>query len=353
MSALQITNGKIAEFYFENKISKCYFDNKLKQGVKMASKIGSGVPFGALYTDGDNRHNLNEPAVLASIKEQAGAVACLITSKNLLKRQDGQFICDQRTTLESQGWQAATAFKKEPLVGFGTAFLVSSKLVLTAGHCADESTIGETRLVFNLTLQRAKSPIPGEQIYRIKGIIAKSLNNLGDYALLEIDREVVGVKPLTLDLSSTPKDVYMLGHPYGLPLKYTKNGAIKSLTAKQFEAALDAFEGNSGSPVFDQITKKVVGILVAGNPDYEASSTGTRDRHYTDSKSGYEKIQRISALPQTCLDRISGKKAAAAPVQRHIPKEAFITHQAKPKHQLLIEEPEDESESISDPGCCG
>jgi hypothetical protein len=40
-------------------------------------------------------------------------------------------------------------------------------------------------------------------------------------------------------------------------------------------AAIDAFGGNSGSPVFSMRTKKVIGIVTNGMPDYVWNKSGT------------------------------------------------------------------------------
>jgi len=58
-------------------------------------------------------------------------------------------------------------------------------------------------------------------------------------------------------------EVYMIGHPSGLPQKVAVNASVRSLEgAAYFYTSLDAFQGNSGSPVFDRNTGEVIGILV-------------------------------------------------------------------------------------------
>jgi V8-like Glu-specific endopeptidase len=47
-------------------------------------------------------------------------------------------------------------------------------------------------------------------------------------------------------------NLYMLGLPYGLPVKFVGNGSVQRNTQKDFlESNLDAFGGNSGSPTFN------------------------------------------------------------------------------------------------------
>lgn len=56
----------------------------------------------------------------------------------------------------------------------------------------------------------------------------------------------------------------------GLPMKVALNASMQGNTNPQFfYTSLDAFQGNSGSPVFQLDTHKVVGILVSGEIDYK------------------------------------------------------------------------------------
>ncbi len=65
----------------------------------------------------------------------------------------------------------------------------------------------------------------------------------------------------------------MLGHPWGLPLKIAGGGKVVKNEHSEsrffFEAMLDTFSGNSGSPVLNEATLEVEGILVVGFGEYE------------------------------------------------------------------------------------
>jgi hypothetical protein len=94
----------------------------------------------------------------------------------------------------------------------------------------------------------------------------------------------------------------MLGHPTGLPLKFTSNGSLISVKEDCFESKLDAFAGNSGSAVFDHISGEVIGILCKGQKDYELTdnykNTGTSriQTYYVKNWGGYESCQRIDRI---------------------------------------------------------
>ena len=79
--------------------------------------------------------------------------------------------------------------------------------------------------------------------------------------------------------------VAVIGHPSGLPVKIASEANVIQTTgvmqnedgdlvpvASQFVTNLDTFGGNSGSPVINTDSYKVVGILVGGDQDYVQST---------------------------------------------------------------------------------
>lgn len=59
-----------------------------------------------------------------------------------------------------------------------------------------------------------------------------------------------------------------------MPLKYAPNAHVHDDTNDaSFVADLDTFGGNSGSGVYDQASKKLVGILVQGEVDFVLDKT--------------------------------------------------------------------------------
>ncbi|MCP4151268.1 MAG: trypsin-like peptidase domain-containing protein, partial [bacterium] len=59
--------------------------------------------------------------------------------------------------------------------------------------------------------------------------------------------------------------VYVIGHPVGLPLKYSPGAKVSDTRAAYFSADLDIYSCNSGSPVFNSTDHTVVGIVVRGD----------------------------------------------------------------------------------------
>jgi hypothetical protein len=125
----------------------------------------------------------------------------------------------------------------------------------------------------------------------------------GDWALLKIDEEVPDLlRPLDLNeeksLPAEDQNLFMIGHHCGLPLRVATKGKILSTTDTIFRTNLDAFIGNSGSPVFNGSTWKVEGILIRGGEDFKQVDTGNGKEWFVvpeipDGDDG-EKVGKIS-----------------------------------------------------------
>ena len=83
------------------------------------------------------------------------------------------------------------------------------------------------------------------------------------------DQAVTDRTPFTLSTGSlnSHEALSMIGYPLGFPTQVATNGYIlfNDATRDSFFTNLDAFEGNSGSPVLNA-KNEVVGILVGGTP---------------------------------------------------------------------------------------
>lgn len=162
-----------------------------------------------------------------------------------------------------------------------SGFLVAPDLLLTAGHCVRDKFICErNRWVFGFEEKASETlSIPKDNLYSCKKILEgkQDSGTYIDYALIQLDRPVVGRRPLKLKQEgnvSCKDELMVVGHPYGLPLIFARNGYAHCDKIKRhnFYASLDSFAGNSGSPVINLDSGEVEGILTTGRDDYELDS---------------------------------------------------------------------------------
>lgn len=194
-----------------------------------------------------------------------------------------------------------TRFEDQPIGAFCSGFLVGDDIIVTAGHCVEQFINNPDKIVFVFDYKMtskdiAKTVIPQDDVYFGKEIISWKLENRGDdYAIVRLDRPVVNRDPLTVSREKVGwrDSVYMLGHPSGLPMKYTDNAKVtKNWPTEYFEADLDAFGGNSGSAVFND-DGEVVGILVRGWSDFTRNNRkGCNECRVILSTTEHEEITR-------------------------------------------------------------
>jgi V8-like Glu-specific endopeptidase len=168
-------------------------------------------------------------------------------------------------------------FSHQPLASVCSGFLVADNIIATAGHCMTSfNDCANFKWVFNYKVsdknQTAVS-VDVKDVYSCSRIIKQGLANNVDFALIQLDRPLFGkaVKIAKAEPSiGTP--LVMIGHPSGLPQKISDKARVMSLRPNGFATDLDAFQGNSGSAVFNALTGELLGILVNGNEDYRYNS---------------------------------------------------------------------------------
>jgi hypothetical protein len=209
------------------------------------------------------------------IKKNADSIAAIFLEDNLLNKEKGF------STLRVKNYGAVfNLCREEPFynqpISAGrlcTGFLVKDDVIATAGHCADENNVTKLRFVFGFKMLGLSTPvtwIPHENIYKGVKIIHRVCDPKGkgpDWELIKLDRKVKDHPPVKLSEKPIYLDqpVYILGHPCGLPLKYTSGAQVRGIDDTCFAADLNVYSGNSGSPVFDCKTHEVIGIVVRGD----------------------------------------------------------------------------------------
>lgn len=295
----------------------------------LISTFSNQTLFGAIY-GADNRLDVRD---VPSLKEVAPAIAAAVP-KIFIKKINEQLsqVTDYEPLSGSSSVNACSdeRFAQQPIIPNCTGFLISDRLLVTAGHCILPNGVIDNQIdgpfcqnfswYFNFNLDRnghtTIDHIPQEYIYGCKRIIrAENLDlsppghpstNYGpDFAVIELDRPVEApIQPLKLNFKGVQngESVFAVGHPSGLPAKYSGQSKVFDVSNPyHFRVNLDTLGGNSGSPVFNT-KNEVVGILVAGHPiDY-----------VTDSKLGCQRVNRCDEFGQNCLENSTFTELATA-----------------------------------------
>lgn len=224
-------------------------------------------------------------------KNLAKSTAGMIPVNLFKKTSEEKFELGYTRTLgEAQNLCSGEAYADQPVAPSCSGFLVAPDLIVTAGHCyksfsTPENVCKSFVWVFDYNKSTSsKDPnknIPLENIYLCKSIVEAQLTPTMDYAIIRLDRNVVGRSALKIRESgkvSSSTELVVIGHPTGLPTKVSPEGKItKNSETTTFSTTLDTFHGNSGSAVFDAKTGMVEGILIQGKTDYRPSIRGNEN----------------------------------------------------------------------------
>lgn len=201
-------------------------------------------------------------------------------------------------------------FTDQPNPGMCSGFLIAPDLLVTAGHCAtNENFCEEFDWVFDFKVnpgRKAGTDIREEDVYRCKKIVSSSLNmDLGlDYGIIQLDRVVKGRAPLDFRTDNQILDftnVTVIGSPSGLPQKVSGGAVVRKNTHPfYFTTNLDAFQGNSGAPVFNTKTGLVEGILVRGEEDFKLNfeKMCVSANRCKDNECRGEDVSRMTSIPE-------------------------------------------------------
>ena len=168
-------------------------------------------------------------------------------------------------------------FAKQTLLGDCSGFLIAKDIILTAGHCVPNLKSCQDRSwIFDHNLsQSEKTKVLKSNTYKCKRVLNKVEDDKLeiDYALIQLDRPTKNNHIFIVRNNTSLKKgtaIGMIGHPVGLPKKFAGPTTVSNITyATHFTAKIDAFGGNSGSPVFELATNEVIGILTGGAMDFD------------------------------------------------------------------------------------
>ncbi len=181
-------------------------------------------------------------------------------------------------------------FADQPTAAFCTGWLAGDYLIATAGHCYNSADLADTWFVFGFHMLNMTTPVmvvDDSQVYRGIEIVSTNPSGDHDHAVVRVDRfvEAVNARPMRISrVGGSQSGTFpagsragVMGHPAGLPLKVAFGNATVVLAndplLPYFQANLDTYGGNSGSPVFNVFLGIVEGVLVKGAMDYVDNGT--------------------------------------------------------------------------------
>lgn len=234
----------------------------------------------------------------------------IVGANELAQRPDGNYQLITTTLRARFNLCNGQRFENQPSAGFCTGFFVTHGCIATAGHCIEGQNVQNLRFITGFQMDNAADATtifrPDQIFEGVQPIRLQYTQNSAsepDYALVEVkclNARVVGT-PLQISPLLKVNDgenIFVIGHPSGLPTKYAPNSTVQDNTPQSyFVANLDVFGGNSGSPVIDANTNLVVGILTRGAPDYIGPPRGCQTV-YTCPNPGCtgEYVQRITGV---------------------------------------------------------
>lgn len=207
------------------------------------------------------------------ISERAKSIAMIVHKKMLYQISPVEYELDSYNTLGDHYKLCDNeSFTDQSIIGIGTGFIIDKNKMATANHVF-QYNIEEYRVVFGYEI---KDKLKGASVrFFMSDVYLPKKINVQSYELdmvvFEVDRDFD--RPVlewenSIELPNK-NEIYMIGHPLGLPLKIALNADITDNKHNQyFYTSLDSFQGNSGSPIFDFCTNKVIGVLVSGELDF-------------------------------------------------------------------------------------
>ncbi len=238
----------------------------------------------------------------SALVELSRSTAAMIPSSNIKKNFWTGEVEIKAKTLKEIGVCAKERFANQPTAANCSAFLVSDKHLVTAGHCAKNAKCTTDSFVFDYKMEN-ESQInlkpEAANIYKCKKVVSHALDNgtKNDFALIELDRPVTGRRPLEFRKSGAitkGTKLAVIGYPTGLPVKIADGASVRSVNSVYFVADLDTFGGNSGSAVFNVDTHEVEGILVRGAQDYVKNGGCNVPNVYSQNGGNGEEVTNIT-----------------------------------------------------------
>ena len=269
-------------------------------------QVGAGPEGDPLIYGADDRREVYELSD-ATLLALADSTVAILSPSQVFDLGDGSFGLDVSSSFGSRyGLCSSEPYRDQPSTASCSGFVVGEDLIATAGHCIDSSTCGSKVFVFGFEMLDAstvRSVVPGSDVYTCAQVIGRAESSTDDWAVVRVDRAIEGHAPLELRRSGSVASgapLAVAGHPAGIPMKVAGGATVRGNShPNYFEANVDTYGGNSGSPVINTLTGAVEGILVRGNTDFVSVGKGRHRCNVSNECSdsgcpGWEDISRVA-----------------------------------------------------------
>jgi len=226
----------------------------------------------------DDRMDICESPSQLFASIAVNAVAAMVDSSTLGSPTNGAYshLQSYRPLGPKRGLCSNQKFFNNPTAAMCSGTLIAPDRILTAGHCISDGTCGRRKFVFDYMFSGPGCSMPSiteDDVYSCTKI-KRVENDQVDFAVVYLDRPVIGRVPVQVATAATPiglhEEVAVIGFGSGIPAKIDMGGRVidpRAGNMDYFVASTDTFAGNSGSGVFNT-NGVLVGILVRGQVDY-------------------------------------------------------------------------------------
>lgn len=233
------------------------------------------------FFDSDNRRELPS-SFPQSIIQSVGALIH-INNLDFKKNSEKVKIIGEQLGKVVPSCEKKQKFKEQVRFAKCSSVLIGERTVLTAGHCIEnrihnrlseksEKKLKNMRIIFGV--KNSKEIFLKKNVYKILGVKSfKFIKSKMDYAVLELDRPVIGYKPIKIHQGDVLADqnIYSLSYSQGTSLKINTTGVLNFQNKWNYRSTIDSFQSESGAPVFTKNTNELVGWITSGPMDYEFS----------------------------------------------------------------------------------
>jgi hypothetical protein len=269
----------------------------------------SPVTLEAVFGNDDRRdeYQVNDPALLAA----GDATVVIVPLSKLISNSDDSYTLSNQTFTDKYFNDTERVlcpdelYRDQPAPGLFSGFLVAPDIIATTGSCVEcTCELRDIAVVFGFVMQDVNIPkriIPAQDVYFARDIIALQ-TGYPDWALVRLDRPVIGHSPLPLRQAGKINDnqsLAVIGYPMGVPRKYDLGGVVKdNSTFTYFQSNLDTYAGSSGSVVLNLNTMTVEGFVARSLSDFIRDQNGGCDRSNVLSNDNWDwvDVTRITAL---------------------------------------------------------